>query len=97
MIITIILTITTVVVTIIFLTSTESGKREIKDMKSDWNGGLHRIVTVYDVNGEEIQRYEGKFDVSCNDNRIKFDDENGERHIIYYTTGTVIIDEKQIN
>ena len=27
------------------------------------------------------------------DDRILFDDENGLRHIIYYPTGTVIIDE----
>ncbi len=63
-------------------------------MKSNTAGGITRIVTVYDVNGKEIQKYEGKFDVAYDSNRIKFDDEQGKRHIIYYTTGTITIDEK---
>ena len=93
-IISVFLLIVVIVGTIILLNNTESGKRELKDMKSDWTGGLTRTVTVYDVNGKQIQKYEGKFDIECGNNKIKFDDDKGERHIIYYTTGTVIIDEK---
>lgn len=77
---------------------TESGKRAIKDQKSEFNGGIERILTVYDISGNIIEQYEGKFDVKMTQNDqnsyIKFDDENGKRHLIYYTTGTVIIDEK---
>ena len=62
-------------------------------MQSDFGGGIERTVTVYDIDGEIIQEYSGKFDVDYDSERIKFDDENGERHVIYYTTGTVIIDE----
>ena len=50
---------------------------------------------VYDVNGKLIEKYEGKFDVETDhDNYILFDDEEGRRHIIFYKTGTVIVDEK---
>lgn len=80
--------------TIWYYNGTESGKREIKDWKSNTSGGITRIVTVYDINGKVISKYEGKFDVEYDSDRIKFDDEEGKRHIIYYSTGTVIIDEK---
>lgn len=80
--------------TIWYYNSTESGKRELKDMAGNIKGGIERIVTVFDVNGQVIRKYEGKFDISYDNSRIKFDDEEGKRHVIYYTTGTVIIDEK---
>lgn len=82
----------------IFYLNTESGKRAIKDMKSETSGGINRIVSVYDVNGELITKYEGKFDVEVGNSSgnpyIVFDDENDKRHIVYYTTGTILIDEK---
>lgn len=82
----------------IFYLNTESGKRAIKDMESEMNNGIHRTVSVYDVNGELIKEYSGKFDVETGNESnapyIVFDDENGKRHIIYYTTGTILIDEK---
>ena len=78
---------------VIGFTRTESGKRTVKDL-SNVSGGIEREVTVYDFEGDVIKKYKGKFDVDYDSNRIKFDDENGKRHVIYYTTGTVIIDEK---
>ena len=72
---------------------TEGGKRELKTQQSNFNGGIERRVLVYDVSGNVIADYQGKFDVAYDDNRILFDDEEGLRHIIYYPTGTVIIDE----
>jgi len=41
-----------------------------------------------------IKTYDGKFDIDHDDNRIIFDDEQGKRHVIYYPTGTVVVDEK---
>ena len=77
-----------------YLYNTESGARLIKDTKSNFGNGINRTVTVYDIDGEIIQQYEGKFDVDYDSERIKFDDENGKRHVIYNKAGTVIIDEK---
>ena len=77
-----------------YYNNTESGKRALKSQESNFNSGIERTVTIYDVNGKVIKQYEGKFDVEYDDDRILFDDENGKRHVVYYTTGTVAIDEK---
>lgn len=71
----------------------ESGKRALKTQQSEFKGGLKREIVVYDVNGKVIERFKGKFDVEYDDDRILFDDEKGNRHVIYYPTGTVIINE----
>lgn len=77
-----------------FYLSTASGQRMQKSWVSEVSNGIERTVTVYDINGKVIKQYSGKFDVDYDESRIIFDDESGKRHIIYYTTGTVIIDEK---
>ena len=83
-----------IIASVFYLTSTEGGKRLIKDLTSNVSGGIPRHVKVYDINGKIIEEYKGTFDIeTTNDNYILFDDENGLRHIIYFTTGTVIIDE----
>ena len=77
-------------------THTESGKRSLKTWDSEKSGGLQRTVTVFDMQGEEVAKYEGKFDVEESQSngvvKVKFDI-NGKRHIIYAQTGTVLIDE----
>ena len=71
----------------------ESGKRAVKTQESNFKGGIKREINVYDINGKIIETYKGKFDIEYDDDRILFDDEKGNRHIIYYPTGTVIINE----
>lgn len=75
---------------------TESGKRAQKTFHSEVDGGLYRVVKVYDMQGEQIAEYQGKFDIEEHQiegvTKIKFDC-GGERHIICCSTGTVIIDE----
>ena len=74
--------------------NTESGMRAMKDQESNFGNGINRIVMVYDVNGNVITTYEGRFDIETDKNSyILFDDEDGYRHVIYYTTGTITIDE----
>lgn len=77
---------------------TESGARALKSQESDFNGGIERTVEVYDMNGDLIKTYSGKFDVDCKTETetpyIVFDDENGKRHMVFYPTGTIIIDER---
>lgn len=73
--------------------STASGARALKTQESNFNHGIMRRITVYDVRGDVLQTYEGKFDLEYDDDRILFDDDKGLRHVIYYPTGTVIIDE----
>ena len=77
-----------------FFNNTEKGKRAFKTQESNLGGGLEREINVYDMEGDLIATYSGKFDVTHDNSRILFDDENGKRHTIYYSTGTVTIDEK---
>ena len=76
-----------------YYNSTAEGARALKTQESNFNNGIQRTVKVYDATGGLIQEYSGKFDIEYDDDRILFDDENGLRHIIYYPTGTVIVDE----
>lgn len=62
---------------------TESGKRALVDMKSEYLGGLDRTVTVYTADGEVIASYSGKIDIeSSAAGYVKFDFE-GKRYIYY--------------
>ncbi|MBO4864870.1 MAG: hypothetical protein J5517_10935 [Eubacterium sp.] len=76
-----------------YYNGTEAGKRAIKTQQSNFGGGIERRITVFDVEGDIIATYEGRFDIEYDDDRILFDDEEGLRHIIYYPTGNVIVDE----
>lgn len=64
--------------------------RVAKSIGSDVSGGLHRTVTVYSNTGEKIKEWNGKFDVSENDNEVYFD-LNDKRVIIH---GGIVIDEE---
>lgn len=64
--------------------------RSMKDIGSNFNGGLDRTVTVYDMQGEPIKEYTGKIDVEANEGKVLFD-LNGKRTIIY--NATVIVQE----
>lgn len=76
-----------------YYNNTEDGARALKTQDSNFNGGIERQVIVYDANGDVIEEYQGKFDVEYESNQILFDDENGQRHIICFGSGTVIINE----
>ena len=79
----------------IIYSNTAAGQRAYKDQQSNFNvNQITREVIVYDINGNVITTYTGKFDIETdNEKYILFDDEHGLRHIIYYTTGTVIVNE----
>ena len=64
------------IVSPIIYMQTESGQRALKDQKSNFGDGIERTVTVYDINGQVIEQYSGKFDVETTSEYIIFDDEN---------------------
>lgn len=80
-----------VVFGVVKCTGSASWARTVKSISSDYDGGLERTVTLYDYNGEEIDSWSGKFDISENDNEIYFDDEDGKRVIIQ--GGIVVCEE----
>ena len=62
---------------------TASGQRAITDIKSNFNGGLDRVIRVYTADGQIIAEYEGKIDIGANEGGyVKFDF-NGKRYIYY--------------
>ena len=61
-IIAVILTITTIL--LLTVGCTGSQQRGIKSVKPNLTGGLHRTITLYDYNGKEIRKWEGKIDLS---------------------------------
>lgn len=75
------------------LYGTEIGKRALKDISSNYSGGVARSVEVYDTVGNLKKKYVGKFDVDANETKVLFDDDKGLRHIIYQGTGQIIVDE----
>lgn len=76
-----------------YYNNTAQGQRAVKTQESNFKNGLQRTVKVFDVNGNIIYQYDGKIDIEYDECRILFDDEKGKRHVIYYTTGTVLIEE----
>ena len=79
-----------VLITILSRTGCASMQRDMKTISSDWGGGLNRTVTVYDYNGNPIQSWTGKIDLSESDNETWFD-LDGKRTIIQ--GGIIIIQE----
>lgn len=73
-------------------TGCSSCSRTTKSIKSDIVGGLYRTVTVYDYNGQEIDSWTGKFDVSESENEVYFDDSDGKRVIIH---GGIVINKEE--
>ena len=80
-----------------YYNSTASGQRAMKTQRSELGDGIQRELTVYDMQGEVIAHYEGKFDIDFGSDsrgqRIMFDDEQGVRHVIYPGGGIVIVNE----
>lgn len=58
------------------------------------NSNTEYIVKVYNANGDIIEKYEGK--VTFNGDRIIVEDAL-EEHIIYCTSGTVIVEKVKSN
>lgn len=77
-----------------YVNDTQSGVRLQNNIRSNYEGGINRTITVYDLQGKKVQEYEGHYDIKWEDDRVLFDNaETGERHVIYLTTFNVITDE----
>ena len=77
-------------VSVLGLGGCASCSREMKSLSSDFGGGLHRKVTLYDYDGEVLGQWEGVFDVSENDQEVYFD-LDGKRVIIQ---GGIVVNEE---
>ena len=68
-----------------------SVERSCKSCKSELNGGLDRIVIVYDMNGNEMARYEGKLDLATEDGCVQF--EYYGKRIVWYNAIVSVIEK----
>ena len=74
------------------ITGCASCQRSCKDFSSDMEGGLPRIINVYNFDGTLLATYEGTFDLPVReDARVEFE-YNGKR-IIYYNAIVEIIEK----
>jgi len=74
------------------LSGCSSCERLKKDFHSDVSGGLDRIVTVYNADGEVMKTYEGKIDLETTEGGIVKFDLNGQR-IMYYNCYVEVIEK----
>lgn len=79
-----------IVAFISILSGCASWERGMKSIGSDLSGGVNRTLTVYDYNGEAIQTWTGKMDVSNENDRTMFD-MDGKRTII--RGGIIVVQE----
>lgn len=76
---------------LIFMFSGAGFQRTLKSFKSNYTGGLYRIVSVYDYNGNLLREYgPAMIDISESENETFFD-YNGNRVVIH--NAIVIVEE----
>ena len=76
---------------LIFAFSGANFQRTLKSWKSNYTGGLYRIVSVYDYNGNLLREYgPAMIDISESENETFFD-YNGTRIVIH--NAIVIVEE----
>ena len=76
---------------LIFALNGANFQRTLKSWKSNYTGGLYRIVSVYDYNGNLLREYgPAMIDISESENETFFD-YNGTRIVIH--NAIVIVEE----
>lgn len=90
-IITIIIVVALVIGLLVLMFSSEGFQRTLKSWKSDYTGGLYRIVSVYDYNSNLLREYgPAMIDISESENETFFD-YDGHRIVIH--NAIVIVEE----
>jgi len=81
---------------IYWLYGTAPGQRELKSFASETGGGLDRTVEVYDLQGDLIKTYKGKFDIQEDSTKVFFDlpQESGDSKRVQIYNATVIVEEE---
>ena len=78
---------------VLYFNSTAVGQAQVKS----WNAqsvGIQREIQVYSMTGDMIAEYSGVFNIEYDDSRVEiFDARTGERNIVYYQNGTIIVTE----
>ena len=67
-----------------------STQRALKDIESEYTGGLNRTVNVYSYDGKKIATYDGRVDIAENNNGVVKFQLKGKRYIYYNALVEVI-------
>lgn len=67
---------------ILSLAGCASLERGVKDISSDFGGGLDRTIKIYSMTGELIAIHSGKTDIEDRENSILFE-LDGKRYVYY--------------
>jgi len=67
-----------------------STQRALKDIESEYTGGLNRTVNVYSYDGKKIASYDGRVDIAENNNGVVKFQLKGKRYIYYNALVEVI-------
>ena len=95
-VITLILIVGLIILGYWYMNNTQEGRRTIRNINNNFTNSIEREVIVYDINGKVIQTFKGSFDIEYEGDRIMFDSDDG-RHIIYFKTGTIIVNDIESN
>lgn len=74
---------------IVFFTRS-STQRQIKDIQSEYTGGLNRHLVVYSLDGDKLAEYDGKIDIAERDDGVVKFQLKGKRYIYYNAIVEVI-------
>lgn len=67
-----------------------STQRQIKDIQSEYTGGLNRHINVYSYSGDKLAEYDGKIDIAERDDGVVKFQLKGKRYIYYNAIVEVI-------
>ena len=82
---------------LLYFNSTAVGEAKLKAWHAQ-SVGIERSIAVYSMDGTLIEEYHGIYNIEYDTERIEiYDTTTGERVIIYYKNGTVIVTEKATN
>jgi len=82
-----------VVAILLYFNATAVGEQKVKAWNAQ-SAGIQREIEVFSMTGEKIAEYSGVFNIEYDDNRVEiYDTKKGERIIIYYKNGTIIVTE----
>ena len=66
-----------------FIFNSQGCQRKVVDLKSNFGGGLDRIINVYTADGKKLATYSGKIDIKESEGGyVKFDYD--DKRYIYY-------------
>ena len=80
--------------TVLFLVYTNSASfnRQVRNVESEFSGGIEREIIIYNAEGKEIFQLEGKFDFTYDDQCIEYiDTATGLKHNIFAGNNTSVI------